>query len=774
MDRVTPEQYKLEAGPPVFPTVRRQETDSNPALNIHLVESLQRHTLLALAVFLITSLAGFLYLHVRYGTSYLSTAIVYVSPAYPKTLEADPETDHTQYYDNYIDEQVHSVTRPETLINAIRMMQPGVWRQRGETEQAAAQRLSGALEVDRVATTYQVSIGLHGRSPAHLAEIVNAVARAYVQAAHDEEFFDRDGRLKGLNDERDRLQGDLTARLAEQAALLKDLGLGSIDSTTVNPYNTRIAKLNDDLIAAREVRQAAESQLAALHDDAALGGNALASEAREQIQSDPGLSAYKETLNQRRAALVSATAGMTPENPVYKTDMQEMAEIDAALRKMTLDMTAEAQSHLEQKDRTQVDRARAYEQDLENEIASETEASVDNTPKFQAAYEMTDDIKRMNERMNEIRDRIANLEIEDTSPGSVHLFAPGLTPLGPDSRKATTLLLVLFPLCFCLALASAVARDTFDMRVFTAEDIERTLGLPPIGVLFNRDEVTDEVSSEYLFRIAASLDHARRTAEVKTIAITSVRPRGGASTITDLVAAELAQLGNRVLVLDASGTREPIAFIPPDQDAANANTRARTLHPELGAYLHSRGRLLPSVHAVTRTFREIHGDYDILLLDCQPLFLSADTEYLARMADATLLVVESGMVLKQDLLRAARLLERLPVASVAVVLNQLHLDRAAASLREDLREFVTFGRGFAHGKPIPLTTTRHADYPVSAPGSYQAEEPAPFVPPTPYEPFPRESSTYETKPEDPHSAHESGEHLEDDRSDDRNESEDET
>ncbi len=195
------------------------------------------------------------------------------------------------------------------------------------------------------------------------------------------------------------------------------------------------------------------------------------------------------------------------------------------------------------------------------------------------------------------------------------------------------------------------------------------------------------------------------------------------------------------------------------------------------------------MHAVTRTFHEIHGDYDILLLDCQPLFVSADTEYLARTSDATLLIVESGMVLKQDLLRAARLLERLPVPSVAVMLNQLKLARAGADLREDLREFVTFGRGFAHGKPIPLTTTRHADYPVSTPGSYQAHEelrrpfvppatvppPAPFVSPinvpsSDYMPPPaRESHTYEPPPE-----HESGEHLEDDRSDSRNDSEDET
>jgi hypothetical protein len=173
----------------------------------------------------------------------------------------------------------------------------------------------------------------------------------------------------------------------------------------------------------------------------------------------------------------------------------------------------------------------------------------------------------------------------------------------------------------------------------------------------------------------------------------------------------------------------------------------------------------------------MHGEYDVLLLDCQPIFISADTEYLARMADATLLVVESGMVLKHDLLRAAHLLERLPVPSVAVVLNQLSLDRADLSLREDLREFVTYGRGFAHGKPIPLTTTRHQDYPVAPPGSYESADEAgepitdepPFPPYYAPEPAPHVEPQHEDAPiaEEP-PTHDQAADIAEDRSEGRN------
>jgi len=112
------------------------------------------------------------------------------------------------------------------------------------------------------------------------------------------------------------------------------------------------------------------------------------------------------------------------------------------------------------------------------------------------------------------------------------------------------------------------------------------------------------------------------------------------------------------------------------------------------------------------------------------------------------------------------------VPSVAVVLNHLNLDRADHSLREDLREFVTFGRGFAHGKPIPLTTTRHADYPVSAPGSYQAhEEPSgsgipPYEPQASYEP---PTHMHEPSRDNVEPSHESSdENIEEDRSEGRN------
>ena len=67
--------------------------------------------------------------------------------------------------------------------------------------------------------------------------------------------------------------------------------------------------------------------------------------------------------------------------------------------------------------------------------------------------------------------------------------------------------------------------------------------------------------------------------------------------------------------------------------------------------------------------------------------MSAQTEYLARLADATVVVVKARGTTRQDLECTARLLERLEVAGVAVILNKIHVERAEGALEKALRSY---------------------------------------------------------------------------------------
>jgi Mrp family chromosome partitioning ATPase len=90
---------------------------------------------------------------------------------------------------------------------------------------------------------------------------------------------------------------------------------------------------------------------------------------------------------------------------------------------------------------------------------------------------------------------------------------------------------------------------------------------------------------------------------------------------------------------------------------------------------------------VFERFQNVSSEYDIVLIDAAPILISAETEYLARMADVTVLVSEAGKTKKAWLTRSARLLERLGVAGAAAVVNKVNPARAEEALKHDLREF---------------------------------------------------------------------------------------
>jgi len=128
--------------------------------------------------------------------------------------------------------------------------------------------------------------------------------------------------------------------------------------------------------------------------------------------------------------------------------------------------------------------------------------------------------------------------------------------------------------------------------------------------------------------------------------------------------------------------KRPVHFPGGDANGASS-TELQRVRP---------GQSLPAridpVHGfVFESFQKLTADYDIVLIDAAPLLLSAETEYLARMADVTVLVSESGKTKKAWLTRAARLLERLGVAGAAAIVNKVHPARAEETLKHDLREF---------------------------------------------------------------------------------------
>jgi polysaccharide biosynthesis transport protein len=674
---------------------RSSESSESLRLNIDVLGSLKRHWVIAISVFVVFLAAGGYVVIKKSKPVYSSHSEVYVSPKFPKLMSADSELDRP--YDSYVQDEVHTVTRYDIIADAIEKLPWSVRHRSGPALPYEVQVLQHSLDVARIGNTYQVSIGLQGPKPDGLAETVNAITSVYLEKAKNEEFYGRDERLTTLNQEKNRLQKELDNQLGEQAQLMQDLGMARIsgDEGQNNPYDTIIMKLRDQLATARIQREEAEAQMASVVKGGVGQSSTLEGAADEAISGDSSLSGTKNALSARRMALLAEISGLKPDHPLYQKNKEELASVDAQLNGLKLKATTRVQDKL----RAEVARTRMIELQLGQELAEKTHSATSAAPKFQRAVDLGSEIERSQKEAAAIDERIHDIELETSSPGSIHLFSQALPPLEAEKSKLRTYLLALVCMCLVCGISAPIAIDLLDSRIYTASDVEHVVGFHPLGILLKDEDFGSELTAEYYFRLAAGIDHAVRTAGARTFIFTSLTQHSGTSTVVERLSEKLRGLELRTLTIVASDVNDPVIYSDDSHHRSDIVLHSRAKHEEnahtalvsIGESSESSrrwaGQETPAPNPVARAIHQAGKQYDVVLIDANPLLISAHTEYLARISDATVLIAESSAAKKQQLDRAARLLERLNVAGVAVVLNKVGLERADSALRDDLRQY---------------------------------------------------------------------------------------
>jgi uncharacterized protein involved in exopolysaccharide biosynthesis len=685
---------------PSAPLRRSESSSEGVRRSINIVASLRRHWYVAALVLVSVAGLGAFVLLKRAKPDYQSVSVVYLSPKFPKILVGDAEVELP--YDSYVQDQIQTVTRHDIIADSITKLPYAVRYSRGLTPsyQGPAlpyeiEFLQRSLEVKRVGSTYEMSIGMHDSSPKDLAEIVNTVTDTYVERMKREEFYGLDDRLNTLRQEKIRLQKEMDDSMAEQAQLMQKLGIATLSSGSggSNVYDSTLQKLSSEQVTARMQREAAEAQLAAVAKGNGLGGSTVMEADEDQaIASDPGLSGVRTSLNNRRAALIEEMSGMRPDHPIYQKDKDELNSIDGQMN----DLRREAGGHLQDRLRQEVARTRMIELQLAQEMAQGTNSATLAAPKFQRAAALGPEIDSLQKAYSAIDDRIRDLELESSSPGSIHVSSKALTPLNPEPTKLKIYLLGLILFSLVSAIAAPVAIDLLDKRIFTTLDVEQVMGFYPLGVLLDNREFAREIASEYSLRLAAGIDHAVRSSGSRVFLFTSPSHGSGTSTVVREVSEKLRSLDLRTHTIMTTAT-EGMEFTPGSISwRSQLLLRKRNKTDEIrlasiapitagqGRREYGKGHEGPTLNPAMQGLYHANQQYDVILIDASPLPISANTEYLARISDVTVLVVKSSATTKQELDRAARLLERLEVAGVAVVLNKISMDRADCEMQKEL------------------------------------------------------------------------------------------
>jgi Mrp family chromosome partitioning ATPase len=605
--------------------------------------------------------------------AYLAESVVYVQPTPSKVLEPQqggtprwPFDSNT--YETYIQQQMMNVSRDDVLAGALHRLS-GIQKP-GESDQAAARRLVEKLSVTREGSAYQFSIGARARQPEMAAQIANAVTASYIESTVRDERSGDAQRLAMLREEKDRVQNALTADHAEQDALNQQLGVASVGTTTPDHYDEDITQIHTELVKARTDHDAAAARFASLGAGNGRTSSAIDAEADGLIASDAGLVSMKQSLNSRRATLISQMANLTPLNPLYKQDEAELTKINGTLDAMMKDLRSKAAARIQLQLRADLQRTAGVEAQLNGQLRQLVGAAGSATPKLQRASDLAADITRLQARYAAVDEQLHNLMLEDSAPPAAFQVTAAVPPLNrTKSGVLRNVFLILLAGLF-FGVAAAVTANKLDPKIYIGADVEQVLGFAPMAQLPDFGEVSEGVAEEYLLRLASTIEHARKQGELRSCIVTGTGAGTGVTTLVNRVRKMLEAMGRPTVLVDATG-------VPALRPAASANApgNSRGLVPYERV---SRPTALLQQMAQETETREA----SLVLTDTAPLAVSAETEYLSRFVDCAIVVIESGMTTRDELRQVARMLERLDVGAVGFVLNRVGLAKADPTFRE--------------------------------------------------------------------------------------------
>jgi len=255
--------------------------------------------------------------------------------------------------------------------------------------------------------------------------------------------------------------------------------------------------------------------------------------------------------------------------------------------------------------------------------------------------------------------------------------------------------------CALLVAVACLLRELKDLTVKDARDVRTTLRTPVLGSVVAFEAPADidrtrvhpalryllaphSIEAENFRAIRTSLLVTLEQHEARLVLFSSPEPGDGKTTLVSNLAMALAQVGKRVLLVDADMRRprvHELFRVSPDigladvlageLDALNAvrETSLPGLSLMTAGHLPDSPAELLSTPRLATALRELRDEYDIVLLDAPPLLAVSDPCILARHVDGMILVTRLNKNARSAVIRARELIRDHGIRLLGAVAN---------------------------------------------------------------------------------------------------------
>ena len=521
----------------------------------------------------------------------------------------------------------------------------------------AAQRLRNGLTVVPETGSQLVRVYFTSPDREQSARIVNSFGENFIETNLERGYDASSFAREFLEDELATVQADLEASeqalnaFAQQSGIVTIRGTGE-DGQVVEGgslEDSSLTALNAALTNARIARVGAEqryrqAQQAGPNNIVVAGTSALRQD-RARLQAE-----YEQKLELFR-----------PEYPEMQELQRRIAGLDRAIAQEAQQLTGGDLNTL----RAEFLAARDAEQELQARVEAlkgEVLSQRNQTIQSNILQRQVDTNRALYDALLQRYKEIGVTGGIGKSP--VSLVDRARAPTAPFRPNIPLNILAGLVLGLIAGIVLAVAFELIFDTVKLPDDVRQRMGLRLLGVIPEEDEEDATIDaledpksgvSEAYASARTALQFIREGGAPKTIALTSTRPAEGKSTSAYGLARSFSRIGKRALLIDADMRRPTFES---ESGAAGGLLRLLTSEDPLSAHVQGSGHanldLLPAgkgqgnaaeLLASSRLetiIKQAERDYDVVIIDGPPVIGLADAPLLASVAEATVIIVESG------------------------------------------------------------------------------------------------------------------------------------